>query len=333
MGLLSERALINLIRQRQGETAAGLVRGIGDDCAVFEATGSGRWLISVDTLVDGVHFDRRWHPPELLGRKCAAVNLSDIAAMGGVPRFLLLSLCLPVTLEEQWLQDWLSGVRSLLAEYGCTLIGGDTVRGRELVISVTVLGEAEGGRVLYRNGARAGDQIYVSGPLGSAAAGLSLFQWQTANPTADAAPLAGWHPLLQAHLNPIPRVALGQFLNQSGMVTAMQDISDGLATDLAHICAESGVGGLVLADHLPALAELSPAADFLGSNLLDWQLKGGEDYELLFTVRAGEEQNLEALALASGFEVYRVGVIREQPGVFVEKNGLRSEITFQGYEH
>ena len=125
MAGLSERALIRLIRDASVSAAPDLIRGIGDDCAVFGTTDAGQWLITTDTLVDLVHFDRHWHPPELLGRKSIAVNLSDIAAMGGVPRFVLLSLCLPSSLAPEWLQRWLSGVSAILAEQGCVLIGGD----------------------------------------------------------------------------------------------------------------------------------------------------------------------------------------------------------------
>lgn len=336
MARLSERALISMIRQQWSGTATDVEQGIGDDCAVFKSIGSKRWLASTDSLVDGVHFDRRWHPAEMLGRKCVAVNLSDIAAMGGIPRFFLISLCLPPFVEQNWLQDWLSGVHGMLDEYGCTLIGGDTVRGKELVISVTVLGEADSNQILYRHGARPGDSLYVSGPLGSAAAGLSLFQWMAQEKMSVTCQTSDtrWQQLLQAHLNPVPRVLMGQILSRSGMVTAMQDISDGLATDLAHICEESGVGATVVAGLLPSIESLEAAASILGRDILDWQLKGGEDYELLFSVRSGQEQTVETLASAEGFILHRVGEIRKEPGVFLQTGaGGIKEITFQGYEH
>lgn len=276
MAGLSERALIRLIRGATAAAAPGLIQGIGDDCAVFGSTEADRWLITTDTLVDHVHFDRQWHPPELLGRKSIAVNLSDIAAMGGRPRFVLLSLCLPPSLASGWLQRWLSGASAMMAEQGCVLIGGDTVRGRELVISVTVLGEAAPDQILYRSGARPGDSVYVGGPLGSAAAGLALFQ-RAKQEEGRAEQWPQWQALLDAHLNPAPQVQLGQLLGCSGCVTSMQDISDGLATDLAHICHESGTGSVLYAERLPALPSLDSAAIFLGREKLDLQLKGGED--------------------------------------------------------
>jgi thiamine-monophosphate kinase len=334
MAGLSERALIRLIRGASASAAPELIQGIGDDCAVFGTTDAGQWLITTDTLVDQVHFDRHWHSPELLGRKSIAVNLSDIAAMGGVPRFVLLSLCLPSSLSSEWLQRWLSGVSAILAEQGCVLIGGDTVRGQELVISVTVIGKSGGGGILCRTGARPGDMVYVSGPLGSAAAGLALFHRAKEEGT-DPGQWPQWQDLLEAHLNPAPQIELGQQLALSGCVSAMQDISDGLATDLAHICHESGVGSIVHAGRLPALPSFDSAAMFLAQEKLDLLLKGGEDYQLLFTVRPDREKELEASLMNSlCHQIYPVGMITEGQGVILEQNdGRRCDITFQGYEH
>lgn len=334
MAALAERALIRLIRDATAASAPDLIQGIGDDCAVFGTSEAGQWLVTTDTLVDSVHFDRDWHPPELLGRKSIAVNFSDIAAMGGRPRFVLLSLCLPQDLEAGWLQRWLSGVSAILAEQGCVLIGGDTVRGAELVISVTVLGEAAGNQILYRTGATAGDTVYVSGPLGSAAAGLALFQ-RAKRDGKQPEQWPQWQDLLDAHLNPQPLVKLGQQLGASGWVSAMQDVSDGLATDLAHICQESGTGSVLYADRLPALSVIDSAALFLKKDRLDLLLKGGEDYQLLFTVRSGREKELEARLLTElNHQIYPVGTITGGQGVLLEKkDGSRHDITFQGYEH
>ncbi len=334
MTSLSERALINLIRGTTVAAAPDLIKGIGDDCAVFGAAGTGPWLITTDTLVDLVHFDRDWHPPELLGRKCLAVNFSDIAAMGGRPRFVMLALCLPLDLDDIWLQGWLAGVTAVLAEYGCIIIGGDTVRGRELVITVTVIGEAPPDHIIYRAGAAAGDSIYVSGPLGSAAAGLALFKKAKLEGT-DPAQWAQWQVLLNAHLNPQPAVKLGQILGSSGSVSSMQDISDGLATDLAHICQASGTGSVIYEQQLPSLAVIDSAALFLHKDKLDLILKGGEDYQLLFTVHSGRESELEARLLTElNHRIYRVGTITTGQGVILEKSdSSRCEITFQGYEH
>jgi len=334
MAMLSERALIRLIREASAAVAPGLVQGIGDDCAVFGNSGEGQWLISTDTLVDGVHFDCHWHPPALLGRKSIAVNLSDIAAMGGCPRFVLLSLCLPPALDADWLQQWFSGVSAILTEYGCVLIGGDTVRSKELMISVTVIGEPGSGGILYRSGASPGDIVYVSGPLGSAAAGLALFQ-KAKQEQIDLGQQLQWRGLLDSHLNPFPQVKLGQELASTGCVTAMQDISDGLATDLAHICQESGTGSILHLESLPSLPVLDAAAKFLGKEKLDLLLKGGEDYQLVFTVRPEREEELKVkMASFLDQQIFPVGIITEGQGVILEqKDGSRTDISFQGYEH
>lgn len=325
----SERELISKIRQACDGVSNGLIRGIGDDCC--EVAARGAWLISTDTLVDSIHFDRSWHPPRLLGRKAVAVNLSDIAAMGGKPRFVLLSLCLPEKLDAEWIGLWLDGALEILQEYDCLLIGGDTVSGRELVLTVTVLGEPVGEGAVYRSGAGPGDTVWVSGPLGSAGAGLELFALEKKQPGRFK--LSGWQPLLDAHLNPIPCIGLGMELAKSGLVTAMQDISDGLATDLAHICEASGVGALIQAARLPFLPELRSAADVLGHSVEDLILRSGEDYQLVFTVRMGCEQELLSLMEKTGREVFRIGELRAGQGVFLQRGSREEEISFQGYEH
>lgn len=329
--LPSERSIIEAIRSRQpGVAAAGLVQGIGDDCAVLKKCGGLLELATTDTLLEGVHFDLAWHPVHLLGRKAVAVNVSDIAAMGGIPRYALLSLGLPVTLEKSLLDDLLAGFTAALREYGVALVGGDTVRSHAgLVLSVTVLGEVAEAEVLYRHGARPGDELWVSGSLGAAAAGLELFRsgW----------PLSAVHPwavLERAHLDPVAQVGLGRLLATSGMVRAMMDLSDGLATDLAHLCQESGVGAEVDADLLPISDELLQAARELGHDPLHWALSGGEDYGLLFVAPADAAEELTRLVAAAGGPVIsRVGRITAGSSVLLVSNGRRQDIAYQGYDH
>jgi len=325
----SERMLIERIRKACKGTAEGLLTSIGDDCCEVKASGS--FLISTDSLIDSIHFDRSFHLPHLLGRKSIAVNLSDIAAMGGRPRFVLLSLCLPENLEWDWLSSWLDGALEILDEYDCMLIGGDTVKSRELAFTVTVLGEPIANKAIYRSGAEKGDTVWVSGSLGSAGAGLGLLsrnQSQTGfinNPLFDS--------LLEAHLNPVPRVELGMELARSGVVSSMQDISDGLATDLAHICKASGVSSLIQLECLPYLSELQTAADLLETKVEDLILRAGEDYQLLFTVKNGKEEELLNFLQSKNQKITKIGEIRSGKGVFLQKKTEIEEITFQGYEH
>jgi thiamine-monophosphate kinase len=322
-----EREIIARIRQAAG-SSGDLVAGIGDDCAVYKTPAGLLSLVTTDTMVAGVHFDSAWHPPLELGRKAASVNISDIAAMGGLPRFALLSLALTPDYGSQWLDAFMAGFLAVLSEHGVVLIGGDTVQsGHENVLSVTVLGEVTEGELITRKGARPGDVVLVSGFLGEAAAGLALCRRGLVRDP-------GWQPLVSAHLNPAAQVSLGRVLAASGVVHAMQDLSDGLATDLAHICAESGVGAEVAAERIPLSPLLRKAAEICGQPSLDWALSGGEDYQLLFT--AGEQQVAQLCGLVrekTGRELFAVGRIVEGSGVFLEEAGQRREISYRGYEH
>jgi thiamine-monophosphate kinase len=306
------------------------LRGIGDDCAVFRQPGNEMAsLVTTDTLVEGVHFDRRWHPPHLLGRKAVAVNMSDIAAMGGTPRFVLLSLAAPAQVDTAWLEALLAGFLEAVREYGAILIGGDTVKsGHEVVFSVTVFGEAPAGQVCYRTGAQPGDTVLVSGALGLAAAGLALCQAgrQQENDL--------WQPLVAAHCDPQAQVALGRLLAASGLVHAMMDLSDGIATDLAHLCAESKVGAEVEAAALPLSTELCEAAASCGVSPREWALSGGEDYQLLCTCAAADADTLRQLAQERlGLTLTPVGRIVAGQGVTLIDDGSRREISYQGYDH
>ena len=322
-----EREIIARIRQAAG-SSGDLLLGIGDDCAVYKTAQDRVSLVTTDTMVEGIHFDLTWHPPLELGRKAASVNISDIAAMGGLPRFALLSLALTPAFGSQWLDALMAGFLAVLSEHGVVLIGGDTVQsGHESVFSVTVLGEMAEAELITRKGAQPGDVVLVSGFLGEAAAGLALCRLGLAHEP-------GWQTLVAAHLNPVPLVALGRVLAASGLVHAMQDISDGLATDLAHICTESGVGAVVTAEKIPLSPGLRQAAKICGQSPLDWALSGGEDYQLLFT--AGEQQVAGLCSLVreqTGRELFVVGRIIEGHGVFLEEAGRRREISYRGYEH
>lgn len=331
--MISEVELIKRIRRQSSSPPLDLLKGIGDDCAVFIPNGANGAdalsLITTDTLVEGVHFNLTWHPPQLLGQKAAAVNVSDIAAMGGVPRFALLSLAVPTTMATSDLDAILEGFLSALARDGVSLIGGDTVRSEQgLTLSVTVIGEVERGQVLYRSGAKAGDQIWVSGWLGQAAAGLALYQHGRAE-------LQGLYPgLRNAHLAPQPELTLGRALAQSGLVTAMMDMSDGLASDLGHLCEESGLKALVRAESLPISGDCQQAAQALGLAHQQLAISGGEDYSLLFTAPPAAGEAIAGLANHSaGGQLSIIGEMLEGQGVLLSQAGLTRHIEFQGFDH
>ncbi|MBA3013793.1 MAG: thiamine-phosphate kinase [Proteobacteria bacterium] len=327
--MISELTLIRRIRELAGAVDESLIRGIGDDCAVLAAAGlQTETLVTTDTLVEGVHFDLAWHPPELLGQKALSVNVSDIAAMGGVPRFALLSLAVPATAGQELINPLMAGFIAALERYGVRLIGGDTVKSDQgLVLSVTVLGEARAGTVVYRSGARPGDQIWVSGYLGQAAAGLELCR-------RSHELMATYSDLVAAHVNPQPEMTLGRMLGASGLVTAMIDMSDGLASDLAHICEESGVGAEVRAQDLPVSESTRQAAQALALDPMRLALSGGEDYRLLFTAPASAASQIDGLAgHAIGGQLFSVGEIVSGAEVVLINETQRRAIGFQGYDH
>ncbi|OQX19527.1 MAG: thiamine-phosphate kinase [Desulfobulbaceae bacterium A2] len=330
--MLSERALIDQIARRAQGTAPDLIQGIGDDCAVIAGPGNTVWLLSTDTLVAGVHFDLAWHPPRLLGHKAVAVNLSDVAAMGGAPRFLLLSLGLPATLSSVVTEEILHGLQESCRDSSCLLVGGDTVQSPVLTLSLTVIGQHTKTEVVYRHGARTGDLIWVSGWLGSAAAGLELCR-------QGLAAHADFSPLVTAHLAPTPRCRLGRELSRRGLAHAMQDISDGIATDLAHICTAGHIGARLEGDLLPCHPLLPPAAERLGLAPLDLMLRGGEDYELLWTAAPTETAAILALAEEMALPCRQIGTMVELPGVQLVQRDLQGtptsvrEIAYQGYDH
>ena len=324
---LAERNIIAAIARQQAGKAADLVRGIGDDCAVVRKAGGLVDLWTTDALVEGVHFDLAWHPPGLLGRKAASVNLSDIGAMGGRPRFALLALGLSAACDREFVDEMVAGFLQVLAEHDMVLVGGDTVyAGERLMLSITVCGEMAERQVCYRSAARPGDLVWVSGCLGNAACGLELCRRGMQGQQEYAL-------LCRAHLDPQPQVRLGRLLAQSGLMHAMMDISDGLATDLAHICQESGVGAEILADEVPLAAGLPRAAAVLELSPLQLALQGGEDYQLVFTAPEQNSGPLRSLSHQAGTDIACLGRIVAGQGVMLRQDGVWRDITFQGYEH
>jgi thiamine-monophosphate kinase len=250
--------------------------GIGDDAALFRPTAGHETILTCDWFLEGTHFLREKHPPDAVGWKCLTRALSDVAAMGGTPRCFLLSLALPASHTGRWLERFLRGLRRASRKFHCVLAGGDTTRHQKILINVTVIGEVPTGRAAFREGARAGDIIYVGGRLGEAEVGLSILRG------TEGSRKAGNHRL-RKHLYPEPRLALGQWLTKNRLVSAMMDLSDGLSSDLHRLCAASGVGARLDGSRIP-LAEISQADRRRGFHPFQLALDGGDDYELLFTV-------------------------------------------------
>ncbi len=315
-------------QKRAGMTEADLIRlfvspflpdevlkGVGDDCAVVKV-GQESLLITTDTMLEGIHFDLGYFDPYHLGRKLAAVNLSDIAAMGGRPLFATLNLEWPPSRGLKEARDLSSGLLSRLSEAEVALVGGDTVKAPRIGLTLTIIGRPEGQGPIYRQGARPGDIIYVSGPLGASGAALELLRKGIRPP----------EPLLRAHLDPQPELNLGQQLARDGLATAMIDISDGLGIDLFRLCQASGVGAEIHASFIPYPEELDLLP--LENPPLFYILAGGEDYRLLFTAK--EERGAEV----QGLGAYPIGrIIPGDHPVLIDEKGRRRNISFAGYDH
>jgi thiamine-monophosphate kinase len=317
---LRERELVAAIRRDFSRAKRGLVLGIGDDAAVISTAGADL-LLTTDLLIEHAHFTTAIHPPFLLGRKSLNVNVSDIAAMGGRPRFALLGLGLRHDLAETWVDEFFSGFREAAAAQGVALIGGDISGSREICISVTVIGEGE--RVIRRSGARPGDLIFVSGDLGRAAAGLKLLRQGLRLGKDKRADI-----LLRAFLDPVPRVRLGQTLAGGGIASAMLDTSDGLSVDLLHLCEESRCGADIDLERLP----LSPELRMFERDPERLALHGGEDYGLLFTVPP--RRLAEVLRLQKKHDLHRIGKMRREKGIsIIDRNGKKRPLEIGGFEH
>ena len=284
----SESRLIErVVRKLPSQIAGGLRIGIGDDAAVLRHRAGADWVLTTDAFLENVHFLLRVHPPEAVGYKALARATSDLAAMGARPRFFLLSLALPPSCTGKWFNRFLDGMARAARSFGLVLAGGDTTRNPLAAINLTVIGEVVPGQAVLRSGARPGDSICVSGTLGEAELGLRLLQRGghkfPAGSKWSPHPRKNLKSLLQKHLYPEPRLALGEWLAKNGTATAMIDTSDGFSTDLAHLCEASGVGARVWAARIPKVTMPNDLRK-LNLDLLRLALDGGEDYELLFTV-------------------------------------------------
>jgi len=284
----SESRLIErVVRKLPSQIAGGLRIGIGDDAAVLRPRAGADWVLTTDAFLENVHFLLRVHPPEAVGYKALARATSDLAAMGARPRFFLLSLALPPSCTGKWFDRFLDGMARAARSFGLVLAGGDTTRNPLAAINLTVIGEVVPGQAVLRSGARPGDSICVSGTLGEAELGLRLLQRGghkfPAGSKWSPHPRKNLKSLLQKHLYPEPRLALGEWLAKNGTATAMIDTSDGFSTDLAHLCEASGVGARVWAARIPKVTVPNDLQE-LNLDPLRLALDGGEDYELLFTV-------------------------------------------------
>jgi thiamine-monophosphate kinase len=313
----SEKKLIQQIRRsarRDSDKSRSLRTGIGDDCAVLRLPPGQELLLTTDFTIENVHFRRDWHPPELVGRRCLTRGLSDIAAMGGEPQAAFLSLAVSNDVPQKWVDRFLKGLLELAQEFQVPLAGGDTAQSPGgIQADIVVVGSVPKGTAVLRSGAKAGQQIYVTGELGGSADALARLM--KSRPVEAA---------YRRHFHSQARVAVGQWLRRRGVASAMIDVSDGLSTDLEHICEESRVGAEIEAEAIPR-AQVGSGKKRVA---LELALHGGDDYELLFTSAAAVPSKI------AGVRVTRIGRITRSAGMrLIGLDGKARRLKAEGWEH
>jgi len=307
----------------RGPGKSSLFLGVGDDAALWRPRAGHDAILTCDWFLEGTHFLADRHPPEVVGYKCLARAVSDIAAMGGEPRCFLLSLALPNSRADKWLDRFLRGLRKASSVLGCPIAGGDTTRQSEILINITVVGEALRGMAILRSGARPGEALFVTGRLGEAQYGLQLM-------LGDSKRISPADPRLRKHFYPQPRLGVGQWLAKFQLATAMMDMSDGLSSDLPRLCEASGVGARIHDQELPRL-RLHHKDQHKKFNTTELALHGGDDYELLFTVA---KKNVARIPIAiARVPVTQIGEMTSDKRVLLTReNGVAISLQNRGWD-
>lgn len=319
-------------------------KGVGDDCAVLEYDGEKEVLVTTDLLMEGVHFDLTYMPMKHLGYKSAIVNFSDVYAMGGTPKQITVSLALGKRFSVEDMDDFYVGLRLACDEYGVDIVGGDTTSSMTgLAISITCIGECPKGKAIYRNGAKETDLICVSGDLGAAYMGLQLLErekdvyyGQVADAKAQGKEAGDFQPdfagkeyLLERQMKPAARRDIIQALREAGIQpTSMMDISDGLSSELMHICSQSNVGCRIYEERIPLDYQTAVMAEELNMNVTTCALNGGEDYELLFTIPIADHEKVSNIK-----DVKLIGhITKPELGLaLITRDGNEFELKAQGW--
>ena len=333
---IREFDLIRTLQHRYGAGGASIIRGIGDDAAAIVPS-KDRWqLLTTDLLTEGIHFDLLTAGCSDIGFRAAAANLSDIAAMGGTPHYMLVSVAIPRNGTSRDVQQLYRGMMAACRPHKIRLIGGDTsASAGTWFISITLIGSVTPGRAIFRSGARVGDDLYVTGTLGDSLAGFKLLRHAHRRAKTPSLPTRQRALLIRRHLRPTARIAEGQWLSIHGWATAAIDVSDGLSGDLRHICEKSHVGADINLSALPLSPACRAYAKSTGQNPVTLALAGGEDYELLFTVASRHRRRFERLAAAQHIPFTRIGIIRPaRSGIHsLAPDGKRQPLSITSYEH
>lgn len=323
---MNEFEFIRKIAEGVPRSGEGLIKGIDDDAAVIEGPRGINWLVTMDIFAEGVHFERGWADWETIGKKALLVNISDIAAMGGIPWFYFVSASCPKDIREDDLLDFTKGMKSVATCYDMILAGGDTTSSKSnFTVSITVIGNADKDNIIYRNGAKPGDKIYVTGKLGASAAGLdSLKDGEK-----------GASDFVMRHLLPEPRLKLSSWLSKNRSATSMIDISDGLMLDMDHIADESSVGYKIDISAVPLYDGLDSFKR--GADLDQLVMASGEEYELLFTMSKEAEEIFlnQTTKIDFGCEVTKIGEVVADKGQrkIVGRDGKELKLKSAGFVH
>jgi thiamine-monophosphate kinase len=306
-----------LIRRVTGASYndAAIIKGVGDDCAVLDYKGDNYLIVTTDMMVEGSHFSLKWFSPYQIGKKLMEVNVSDIVAMGGSPRYALISLALKRDTQVEFMDNFYRGLYESAGKHSVALIGGDTTSGNEMAVNLTLIGDADKNIVRYRSGAVPGDIICVTGSLGKSEAGLRLL-------------MKGINGYTSGHLEPVSRLegegrAIARYSN------AMIDVSDGLGSEIIHICEESGTGARIDYEKIPVSRDTAAAAESVSADPHDYALYGGEDFEIVFAIPG---ENIEILKKVFN-DFTAVGeILDKKEGIYIAKSGKRMNLS-SGYDH
>lgn len=324
----NEQEFVRWLKQVVPKPRGRLKLGIGDDAAILVVSPASDLILTTDLTIEDVHFTNALHLARSVGHRALARSLSDVAAMGGKPRVALVSIALSERTTQAWVKGFYSGLLALAERHGVAVIGGDTsvVKGT-ILIDVIVGGEVPKGKELRRSGARPGDWIFVSGSLGLSSLGLTLLKSQNRRGRKS----AGEMTAIRAHLYPEPRCALGRFLCQERIASAAIDVSDGLSTDLQHLCDASGTGARIWENAIPGPRRPVPGR-FSPAEMLSFALHGGEDYQLLFTVPQAKVPRLPRRF--RGVELHRIGeVTRPRKLYLIREAGKEEILSPAGWDH
>ena len=304
-----------------------VIRGIGDDCCVFKASAEMACLLTTDMLVEQVHFVLEAIPPYQLGRKSLAVNMSDIAAMGGTPKEAAISIAIPDTVDLDYLDALYDGMKAMAKEFEVNLLGGDTTSSPgPLIINITLVGEAREEEVLYRSGAKVGDVIFLTGPVGSAAAGLDIILKERGTDE--------WEELIEAHHNPYPQIKTGRTIASMKVANSLIDVSDGVAADLGHICTGSKLGAVIEEKMIPTTEKFKEYCEKFQEESRHLSLHVGEDYVLLGTVPPESAAGLQEALESNGCQFHPIGKIVAESGLKLEdRDGSVEVVGANGWDH